>query len=110
VPAFRASQPSGEVLLANRGHLLSRLTFPSENHHRAGHTGRLREATLADMGRCRMGFGHRTRDRPFLGSHIRVARPAERLGPSVFNEDFQEILKTHTEPPIAGVRGESPAS
>jgi hypothetical protein len=57
VPAFRASQPPGEVLLANRGHLLSRLTFPSENHHRAGHTGRLREATLADMGRCRMGKG-----------------------------------------------------
>jgi hypothetical protein len=58
VLAFRASQPPREVLLAKRGHRLSRLTFPSENHHRAGHTGRLRETTLADMGCCRMGSAY----------------------------------------------------
>ena len=57
--ALRAGQPPGEVLLANRGHLLSHLTFPSENHHRAGHLGRLRAATLADVGCCRMEFGLR---------------------------------------------------
>jgi hypothetical protein len=57
--ALRARQPPGEVVLANRKHVLSQLTFPSENHHRAGHTGRLRAATLADMGCWRMGFGLR---------------------------------------------------
>jgi hypothetical protein len=54
VPAI--GRPPGDVLLADRGHLLSRMTFRSENHHRAGHTGRVQAATLADMGRCRMGF------------------------------------------------------
>jgi len=39
-----------------RGHLPSRLTFLRENRHRAGLTGSLRTATLADVGRCRMGF------------------------------------------------------
>ena len=59
-PARRSGRLPSDVLLADRGHLLSRLTFPSENHHRAGHPARLRAATLADMGRCRMGFaiGH----------------------------------------------------
>ena len=48
--------PRGDVLLADRGHQLSRSAFPGENYHRAGHTGQLRAATVADMGRCRIGF------------------------------------------------------
>ncbi len=73
--ALRASQPPGEVLLANRGHLLSQLTFPSENHHRAGHTGRLRGATLADMGCCRMPF-------PIRDARVtRVGRPCTQHPP-----------------------------
>lgn len=39
----------------------SQLTPRSERHHRAGHTGRLRVATLADMRRCRTRFGIRDR-------------------------------------------------
>jgi hypothetical protein len=54
---------------------LSQLTFPSENHHRAGHAGRLRAATPADMARSRMGF--RLRGQPADRS-----RSAER-GPSL---------------------------
>jgi hypothetical protein len=42
-----------------RGHLPSQLTFPSENHHRAGHMGRLRTASLPDIDRYRTGFGLR---------------------------------------------------
>ncbi len=38
-----------------------RLTSASENHHRAGHTGRLGAATLADMARSCMGFHLRDR-------------------------------------------------
>jgi hypothetical protein len=57
VPPSRCSgRPRDDVLLADRGYLLSLLTFPSENRHGVGHTGQLRAATLADMGRCRMGF------------------------------------------------------
>jgi hypothetical protein len=37
-PPFRATP--GDVLIADRGHLLSRLRSLSENRHRAGHTGR----------------------------------------------------------------------
>jgi hypothetical protein len=49
--------PQCDDLLAIRGRQLSQLTFASENHHRAVHTGRLRAATLADMARSRIGFG-----------------------------------------------------
>ena len=43
-------------VLTFRGHSLSELSFLSENRHRAGLTGSLRTATLANVGRCRMGF------------------------------------------------------
>jgi hypothetical protein len=50
--------PQGDVLFADRGHLLSRLTtFPSENRDQAGHTGRPWAATLADIDRYRKAFG-----------------------------------------------------
>jgi hypothetical protein len=55
----RRQSPQDTLLLADRGHVLSRLTFPSENRHRAGHMGRLRTATLTDVDGCRRGFGLR---------------------------------------------------
>jgi hypothetical protein len=51
--------PRGDVLLAERADMLSRLRFPSENHHRAGHTGASDQRPLVDMGRRRVGFGLR---------------------------------------------------
>jgi hypothetical protein len=51
--------PQCDNLLAVRGRPLSQLTFLSENHHRAVHTGRLRAATLADMARSRIRFAIR---------------------------------------------------
>jgi hypothetical protein len=44
-PNRRSGRPPADVLVADRGHLLSRLTFPSGDPHRAGHTGCLRAAT-----------------------------------------------------------------
>jgi len=49
-------------LFADRGHLLSRLTFPSENRDRAGHTGRPWAATLANIDRYRKAFRLRVAD------------------------------------------------
>ena len=48
--------PQGDVLLADWGHLLSRLTFPSENRDRAGHAGRPWAVTLVDIDRYRKAF------------------------------------------------------
>ena len=53
--AHRATPQWGR-LLAVRGHPLSRLTYPNENHHRAGQTVRLSAAAGEDMGRSRIGF------------------------------------------------------
>jgi hypothetical protein len=61
VPPVPAVGDPGDDLLADRGHLLSRLTFACENHHRAGPMGHFRTATLVDSGRCRMPFGLRNR-------------------------------------------------
>jgi hypothetical protein len=50
------AEPVSATFARGSGHLLFRLTSPSENHHRAGHSGHLRGATLADMGGYRMKF------------------------------------------------------
>ena len=51
--------PRVDARMHSKGAEDSRMTYLSRNLLRAGLTGRLRAATLADMGRCRMGIRYR---------------------------------------------------
>ena len=65
-PPRRTGLPhQGDVFVANGGHLPSRLTFPSEELSSDGTYGTPPGATLADLGRCRMGSRYGNMFAPF---------------------------------------------